>query len=176
MMKLLFVLFLSLSLVNCSWTAWRRPTRNGTTDTPSTHYVCINLPESHRSEAARAVELWDQAMSQWVHLKVAEGPEDWCRYTILETTMEYPDDPEALAWASMIGGREVSLIKGRYEHDITGIVLHELGHCLGAQHVPGTLMNPRWEPGLFVCPDATTVAQVAAWHHADLGLLSWCAP
>lgn len=74
----------------------------------------------------------------------------------------------------MVGGREISLVKGRYEQDVTGILLHEIGHALGAQHVPGTLMNPRWTPGEFTCPDATTVAQVAAWNKVDLGLLQWC--
>lgn len=79
-----------------------------------------------------------------------------------------------LAETSMVGGFEIRMRKGWYEQDIPGILMHEMGHAFGAQHVDGTLMNPTWAPHRFVCPDKTTVAQVAAWWQINLDTLSYC--
>lgn len=172
-MRLAPIVISALALLGCA-TSWHRPSVNGTSDTPSTAYVCIDLPPENVASAERAVAMWDRALAQWRHLKPVVGGDSACTYYIHETTQLFPLDPEALAWASILGGREISLVKDRYEHDVSGIIMHELGHCLGAQHVTGTLMNPRWSPEEFRCPDVTTVAQVAAWNRVDLGSLAWC--
>lgn len=153
---------------------WTRPAQNGTWEIPSTAYVCINLPEERFDEAKEAVDMWDKSLHQWKHFVAVKGVQDPCNYIVLETNEAFAPDVNALAWASSIGGTTVTMRKGRYEQDVKGILLHELGHCLGAQHVPGTLMNAKWVYGEFKCPDATTVAQVAAWNNLSLEILSWC--
>lgn len=153
---------------------WSRPSTNGSFVPPVKAYVCVDLPPDQLPGARQAIVSWDKSLAQWKHLIVVDGIVEPCTFIVREVTDPYVSDTHALAWASMVGGREVSLMKGRYEQDVTGILLHELGHAFGAQHVPGTLMNPTWSPHEFTCPDATTVAQVAAWNRVDLGLLSWC--
>ena len=158
---------------------WTRPAQNGSWNRPITAYVCVSLPKEQQAAAKLAIDGWDHALGQWKHVVYVESPGPVgpdCTYWVHEVTDEgiSEDDKHALAWASMLGGSEISMRKGWYEHDTTGILLHELGHAFGAQHVPGTLMNATyWRHG-FVCPDATTVAQVAAFNKVNLALLCWC--
>ena len=139
--------------------------------------MCLDLPKAHIPAAVRAVELWDKSLGNWKRVH-ADADYSWtstlgCTVVVHETTRSHPTVDNALAWARM-GGEVVWMKKGRYEMDVTGILLHELGHIFGADHVPGTLMNAAWEPNTYLCPDRLTVMQVAAWQHADLNLMSWC--
>ncbi len=143
-------------------------------ESPTKVFVCLDLPPERVQAATVAVETWDKSLSQWKHVVAVPGHDEPCTVWVHEVTEPYPGDEKALAWASTIGGHEISMRRGRYEQDVTGILLHELGHTFGAQHVPGTLMHPNWSPHIYVCPDATTVAQVAAWNKVNLAMLSWC--
>lgn len=163
-------------LFTLSCAQWSKPSASPSSE-PGTWTVCLNLPEKHEEEAVNAVELWDKALNRWQRIRPAHVVDDdlSCRVFVHETTAPAPEaSPNALAWTSQVGGREVWMKKGRYEHDVTTILLHELGHAFGAQHVPGSLMNPSWSWYNKKCPDATTVAQVAAWNKINLGLMSWC--
>lgn len=164
----------SLSLGACVPAVWSKPSQNGSLSVPSNSYVCLDLPTKQLPAARAAVEGWDHALKQWKHFIAVDGNAGNCTYWVHEVTHDYAEDDHALAWASMLGGHEISMRKGWYEHDTTGILLHELGHALGAQHVPGTLMNEQYLRHGFICPDATTVAQVAAWNKVSLELLCWC--
>lgn len=139
-------------------------------------YVCLNLPEKQHDAAKSAVLNWDAAIGNWKHLipVAVSHDESWCNIYVHETYFSHNSNVLALAWASSIGGREIFMKQGRYEIDTQGILQHEIGHALGAQHVDGTLMNPTWDRGAFVCPDVTTVAQIAARHDINLETLSWC--
>ena len=143
---------------------------------PSTAYVCIDLPAEQRQEAFRAVDNWNLSLNQWKKFVAVDNRDrpGACTYSVTEVFEHKIDDEHAMAWASRIGGSEIMMFKGHYEHDTAGILLHELGHVLGAQHVYGTLMNPTWSRYRFDCPDESTVAQVAAWNRVDLETLSWC--
>jgi hypothetical protein len=135
--------------------------------------VCLALPQDQLREASEAVAMWDKALHQWNRIVAHRGANPPCDITVREVTTPNRT-PGALAWVNGIGGNQVSMYKGHYEQDTKGILLHELGHAFGAQHVPGTLMHPEWSPGSFVCPDHTTVAQVAARYQIDLSILTWC--
>lgn len=176
--------FLSLAfaaaLIAACAPEWTRPAQNGSFVPPGKAYVCVDLPKEQQAAAKLAVDGWDHALRQWKHIVYVEGGsgsgllDGSCTYWVHEVTEVSEEDKHALAWASMLGGHEISMRKGWYEHDTTGILLHELGHAFGAQHVPGTLMNATWYRHGFICPDATTVAQVAAWNRINLALLCWC--
>jgi len=174
-LSILLVFFFLRDSVACAPT-WSVPARNGTFDTPETYTVCLDLPPAQRAEAHRAVEMWDRSLHQWKHLVAVDGANEPCSFIISETSNNTTNDPMVIAWTSHVGGSEIFVLIGRYENDVTGILLHELGHALGAQHVPGTLMNDAWQRNLYVCPDVITVAQVAAYNHISLMLLSWCTP
>lgn len=172
------LLFLFAALVlSCSSTTAKKAKVPGvlsSIDTDDTALVCVDLPENLVPLAMEAVEMWDHSIEKWKRLKPIRGDEWRCSFWIHETTETLESKPEALAWASRIGGREIFMKVGRYEQDVKGIVLHELGHALGAQHVENTLMNEHWAQGRFVCPDVVTVAQIAAFHNVNLETLSWC--
>ena len=153
---------------------WVGPTRVDTWGGVGNAYVCIDLPADSVEDAARAVSTWDRALRQWRRLVPVIGADDGCSYVISETSTPHPTDPAAVGWASRIGGRRIQLLRGRYETDVEVIVLHEMGHALGAQHVDGTLMNPTYDTITLRCPDVVTVSQVAAYNGLDMATLSWC--
>ena len=123
-------------------------------------------------KASEAVNEWNDSLKEWKKMVPIEGLKEPCNYYIHETT--HSTSEQSIAWTSMIGGKEINLVIGKYENITRQLVLHELGHALGAQHVPGTLMNPSYSPVKYRCIDATTVAQVAAWNQVDIGILRWC--
>jgi len=160
---------------------WIGPKRIDTWNGVQSTYICLDLPEKVVDEAAEAVKLWDKSLKQWKRMipvvggvKVTDEFEIGCSYLITEVEKPNPGDPLAVAWTSRIGGKYIYLRKGYYEEDIKVIVLHELGHAFGAQHVAGTLMNPVYNTITSKCPDVTTVSQVAAFNGLDLSTLSWC--
>ena len=181
MKHLLALLVLALTLISCAGVQWSRPIDVPPEDAGHV-FVCIDLPKERWDAADEAVRQWDYAIHQWKHVEAVNGGvpyRDTCSLWVHETTEPLDDEAtnhHALAWASMLGGFEISMMKGRYEHDVTGILMHEMGHAFGAQHVAGTLMNPQWYPHGFICPDATTVAQVAAWNQVNLDTLRYCIP
>lgn len=177
MRRRFWILFLLvLGMLACG-PAWRRPPNVANLDNPGKAYVCLELPADQMKAAEEAVQMWDKSLSNWKRfIPIASGNDSSCAFWVHETMEDHPKEPTALAWASMIGGREIYMHIGRYEKDTRGILLHELGHALGAQHIAGTLMNSHWFPGAFVCPDVQTVSQVAAYHGINLETLSWCTP
>lgn len=178
MHRRIVALFLFVAIFVACSPAWRKPPASlANLDRSTTAYVCLDLPDSQQKAAVEAVEMWDRAIGSWKHLVAVKSHDDsFCGFWVHETREEHPKDPTALAWASIIGGREIYMKVGRYEKDTRGILLHELGHALGAQHIKGTLMSANWGPEMFICPDVSTVAQVAAYHNLNLETLSWCTP
>jgi len=152
---------------------WGLPTSNGSVQVPLDMYVCLELPEAQMPEAERAVAQWNKSLAQWKKLRV-ERTFKYCDVVVEEVTEALNRSPGALAWADKLGGSHVSMRKGFYEQDVQGILMHEIGHILGAQHMQGTLMDAEWSPKSYPCPDRVTVAQVAAWNHVSLNLLTWC--
>jgi len=173
LLRSLVLLVAAFLLLGCG-VRWRPPAQNGSFVPPAQEYVCVDLPREQQAAAAEAVEGWDNALKQWKRLTAIEGRQEPCTYWVHEADRPEDDESRALAWVSMLGGREIFMRRGWYEHDTTAILMHELGHAFGAQHVPGTLMNITYQRRAFACPDATTVAQVAAWNHVSIELLAWC--
>lgn len=150
---------------------------------PGRMRVCLWLPPQHLASAHNAIDAWDAALHKWNAVVPLDNPSDTNACTILVRTQADPlydrsgDAQEnVLAWCACIGCRSITLRTGHYESDVSGILQHELGHALGAQHADGTLMDPYWHPRGYTCPDRETVLQVAAWNRIDEDQLSWCKP
>jgi hypothetical protein len=75
------------------------------------------------------------------------------------------------------GGGFVYVVSDRFAlRDLEGVMLHELGHVLGAGHDPqGLLMAPVYDRG-NQCVDRGAVAMVADAQSLPLNQLNWCVP
>ncbi|MCW5736880.1 MAG: hypothetical protein KIS73_22330 [Enhydrobacter sp.] len=60
------------------------------------------------------------------------------------------------------------------QRDLTGVVMHEFGHVLGAGHGGSGLMAPVYSAAMGRCIDRQAVAMVASVHRLPLGRLNWC--
>ena len=137
--------------------------------------VCVDVNKKYLPEVLDAIYAWDSAIRNWKHLVPRLGPDfDDCNYMIKEVDPDDDTGPRTLGATSRLFGREIKLYRGRYEIDPLSITLHEIGHALGARHMPGTMMNDEIIYFKYRCPDAATVAQVAIANGIDPSTLSWC--
>lgn len=178
MKSVLIVLIMAL----CSACApeWVKPVMGDVTVASRGHvFVCLDLPEAQMPAAREAVFQWNRALGEWKEVVTLEGRIEPCSIWVHEVSPKEAADAghlTALAYAPLGRDGEIRMVKSRYEKATTVILMHEMGHIFGAQHVPGTLMNAHYNNGVPSCPEKTTVAQVAAWAHIPLDLLGWCIP
>ena len=137
--------------------------------------VCVDVAPAQLPAVLEAIDAWDAAISNWKRLVPHVGKNlDACDYVIVEVEPEESVGPMTLATTSSLFGRLIKLYRGRYEADPLSVVLHEVGHALGARHMTGTMMNPQILRNMYKCPDAATIAQVAIANDIDPTMLSWC--
>lgn len=86
-----------------------------------------------------------------------------------------------LAWANDIGGTKIWAIRDRFETpDLFPIMLHELGHILGAGHeedkpeFSGYLMYPHYSRGTYNCVDGRAMKKVAEFQMLIPDRLNYC--
>lgn len=147
---------------------------NHTLPPPKTVNVCIDVDSQFNQRVFKAVMAWDDSIGVWQRMIPAVGLNNNCDIKILEIPEDRENDPRVVARAFM-QNNTIHLFKGRHEKDTTGIVLHEIGHLLGARHMEGTLMDPVITYKKYVCPDAATLAQVAIVNDIDPLLFKICA-
>lgn len=144
---------------------------------PEQVFLCTHIPEQQFFNAESATEQWNKAIGNWRHINIVRSEEAFnisCDYQMYEVKESFDGLKTTLAWADKIGGDTIFLVRGRYESFPIGIMMHEIGHVLGAQHFGETLMHPQKDVIYYSCPDHVTVSQVAAWNHVNLAGLRWC--
>lgn len=85
--------------------------------------------------------------------------------------------PGDLAWVDHIGGRVVYVVREHLPRgeDLKPVMLHELGHILGAEHRNGdNLMNPKFDRHMYQCVDEQTAGQVARKQFILLDDMNFC--
>jgi len=172
MFKLLLITTLFISA--CFPIRWTHPTIMSFNDQLLPTYVCANVPSEQFDAVKIAFEEWNVALALWKRFVVVKDVQSGCSYFVNETKINQCSGDSAIACANEIGGNTIFLNYGKYEKATKNIVMHEIAHTLGAQHVSDTLMNETYDKYTYECPDVTTVAQVAAYNRLNLATLSWC--
>jgi hypothetical protein len=168
-------LLIAFSVISCVETFSWKKTLFDLENEARVKTVCIDANENKKTEIIQAFSIWNNSISNWTRFEIDEGFSD-CDVLVTEVEeIEVPYEvSNVLAWVPDLGTQIIYLVRGKYEKDPTGIIMHEIGHMLGAQHVEGTLMNSTYDKILYSCPDKFTVAQIAAWNKINLSILSWC--
>jgi hypothetical protein len=114
----------------------------------------------------------DQAMIQqirrsggWVMARVDS------RHPVAQTG----EGRQALAVTTGNRGGFVYVISDRIgNRDLTGVIMHEFGHVLGAGHDGYGLMAPVYSAAMGRCIDQDAVALVARAQRLPINQLNWC--
>ena len=100
----------------------------------------------------------------------------WMILRIMEpNSMIYEGRYYTLAWADAIGGNRVYFIRNRIRDEwMMGVVLHEIGHLLGARHDGGYLMQSHFNLEEYSCIDERAMKLVAEYQHLPMDRLNYC--
>jgi hypothetical protein len=155
-----------------------------------TVYVDQDFAPAERERIALALRQWNHVLNGYLRFRAGLLPSDPSDQTVAQlrragawivakVDSSHPAARQRTALAMTVGGHGggfVYVIADRFNmRDLTAVMLHELGHVLGAGHDPhGHLMAPVYDRSNGHCIDRGAVAMVAAAQHLPLGQLNWC--
>jgi hypothetical protein len=156
-------------------------------------YIDGDFGETERQRIASAVRQWNYVLNGFVQFRTSLLPDSASSSTaaqirraggwiVARVDSRHPithqsEGRHALAVTTGGRGGFVYVISDRLgSRDLTGIVMHELGHVLGAGHDGAGLMAPVYDDASGHCIDHDAVAMVATAQHLPLAQLNWCMP
>lgn len=84
-------------------------------------------------------------------------------------------DSKTLAWVNSVGGNRMWIIRERLSNPmVLGVVMHEIGHLLGAEHDNIYLMSPYYQWENTRCIDYATIKLVARARKIPVKELNYC--
>jgi hypothetical protein len=155
-------------------------------------YVDREFDEYERAHIVSAMRQWNYVLNGFVRFSAKLLPDDPSPqeiaqirrsggWIVAKVDSSHPVTRQAEgrhALAVTVGGRGggfVYVIADRIgRRDLTGVVMHEFGHVLGAGHDGQGLMAPVYNPSAGRCIDREAVALVANAQRLPLAQMNWC--
>jgi hypothetical protein len=155
-----------------------------------TVYIDGDFNDSERERIGLALRQWNHVLNGFVRLRPVLLPADASDgavaqlrrqgvWIVAKVDSRHPAARDRSAVAMTVGNRSsgfVYVIADRFAmRDLTAVMLHEVGHVLGAGHDPhGRLMAPVYDRDNGHCIDRAAVAMVASAQRLPLDQLNWC--
>ena len=155
-------------------------------------HIDRTFPAAERDHILSAIDQWNNVMNGTMRFDIAPDAYDFTTYAagplraarawvIARVDSHHPliDNPtfhRALAVSVGVRSGVIYIVHDRIgRRDLTGIVMHELGHVLGLRHdAGGRLMSPYATKDAQKCIDKGTVRALALAHGFDLEVFNWC--
>jgi hypothetical protein len=154
-------------------------------------YVDRDFDDVERQRIVSAMRQWNYVLNGFVTFRAKMLPEDptpamiaqikrsggWvvARVDSRHPIAQEGEGAQALAVTAGGNGGLVYVISDRIgRRDLTGVIMHEFGHVLGAGHDGTGLMAPVYSASMGRCIDRAAVALVASVHRLPLSRLNWC--
>jgi len=157
-------------------------------------YVDTDFDERERQHIVSAMRQWNYVLNGSVQMRAKLLPDDPSPSTlsqirrsggwiVAKVDSRHPVARQAQgrhALALTVGGGPnggfVYVISDRIgSRDLTGVVMHEFGHVLGAGHDNSGLMAPVYNASGARCIDREAAAMVADAQHLAVSQMNWCA-
>jgi hypothetical protein len=167
-----------------------KPSAAATAVRTLTVYVDGDFDASERERIGLALRQWNHVLNGFLRLRSVLVPADASdgdmaslrrpgTWIIAKVDSRHPAARDRSALAMTVGNRGsgfVYVIADRFSvRDLTAVMLHEVGHVLGAGHDPhGHLMAPVYDRNNGHCIDRGAVAMVASAQRLPLSQLNWC--
>jgi len=154
-------------------------------------YVDRDFNEYERQHLLSAMRQWNYVLNGFVQFRARMLPDDPNPMTISQirrsgawvvarVDSRHPvahsgEGRAALAVTTGNRGGFVYVISDRIgNRDLTGVIMHEFGHVLGAGHDGSGLMAPVYSAAMGRCIDQEAVALVARAQRLPINQLNWC--
>ena len=140
-----------------------------------------------------AIAQWNYALNGWLHLHIVgyvfvddaeltKYHSGWLFVKALSTDKltimhdkEQKPGYHALGFVNDIGGNQLFIIRERLDNEqVLGILLHEIGHLLGAQHDEAGLMVQYYNEIDYQCIDENTIKEIAVHEKLPVATLNYC--
>jgi matrixin len=155
-----------------------------------TIYIDGDFDAAERERIGLALRQWNHVLNGFVRLRpvllpaeASDGAVAQLRrqgaWIVAKVDSRHPTARDRSALAVTVGNRGsgfVYVIADRFAmRDLTAVMLHEVGHVLGAGHDPhGHLMAPVYDRNNGHCIDRAAMAMVASAQRLPVNQLNWC--